>query len=129
VEYHFEDEKRFVRVRFTGLWPISEVSPALPKILEECRARKQDLLFIDFSGVENKKVSLAERFRLGKSALGFAGKLRRIVVLGRADLIDRQKFGEMVARNRGINIRVFLTVDEATQWLLAEDPPARPGGS
>lgn len=118
TDYTFEDESRFVRVRFTGLWPIPKISPVIPRILDECKARNQDLMLIDFSVVENKKLSLAERFRLGLSALDFAGKLRKIAVLGRPDLLDRQRFGELVARNRGINIRAFSTLDEATQWLL-----------
>ena len=123
MEYTFDpQEQRFVRVRFTGLWAIPKESPVTPVILAECRARNQDLLLIDFAGVDNKKLSLIERFRLGFSALGFAGKLRKIAVMGRPDLLDRQRFGELVARNRGINIRVFTKPDDATGWLLDEDP-------
>jgi hypothetical protein len=121
MEIHFDEEPGFVRVRFTGLWSIPKDSPVTKRVLEECRGRKKDLLLIDFSGVENQKLSLAERFRLGVSALGFAGKLRRIAVIGRPDLLDGQRFGEMVARNRGINIRAFNTPDDATQWLLADE--------
>lgn len=117
----FEDEQRFVRVRLTGFWAIPKESPLTKPILAECQARKQDLLLIDFSGVENQKLSLAERFRLGMNALDFAGKLRKIAAVGRPGLVDRQRFGEMVARNRGINIRVFTSLDDATRWLLAED--------
>ena len=125
MEYTFGDENRFVSVRFTGLWKIDEFSPVTRQILDECQARNQDLLLIDFTGVANQKLSLAERFRLGLSSLGFAGKLRKIAVASRPELVDRQRFGEMVARNRGINIRVFLDLGEATAWLLAEDPPRK----
>ena len=120
MELLFDDEPGFVRVRFTGLWSIPKDSPVTKRILDECRARKKELLLIDFSGV---KLSLAERFRLGASALDFAGKLRKIAVIGRPDLMDRQRFGEMVARNRGINIRAFTSHDDAARWLLAEEPP------
>src|SRR5262245_9201179 len=115
----FDDEKRFVLVRFTGVWAIPEDSPVTKRVLDECLARNQDLLLVDFSGVENKKLTLAERFRLGASALKFAGNLRKLAVLARPDLLDQQRFAEMVARNRGINIRVFTSMDEAASWLLA----------
>jgi len=125
MDYAFDDEKRFVSVRFAGQWTIASDSPVASRVLDECRARGQDLLLVDFSAVENKKLTLAERFRLGLSALSFAGKLRKVAVLGRPDLLDRQRFGELVARNRGVNVRAFLSVDEATQWLLAEDAPSK----
>src|SRR5262245_8165936 len=117
----FDDEPGFLRVRLKGLWVIPKKSPLTKPILDECKARKRDLLLIDFTGVENKRLSLVERFRLGMSALDFAGKLRRIAAIGRPELVDRQRFGEMVARNRGINIRVFTNAEEATRWLLADD--------
>ena len=128
MEYMFGGEDRFVSVRFTGLWKVDEFSPVVRQILAECLARKQDLLLIDFAGVENRKLSLAERFRLGPSALGFGGKLRKIAVTSRPELVDRQRFGEMVARNRGVDIRVFLSPDEARHWLLAKDPPGKTRG-
>jgi len=123
MDIHFEDERRFLWVRFTGLWVIEKESPITGPILEECRKRGQDLLLIDFTGVANERLSLAERFRLGIQALDFRGKLRRIAALGRPELVDRQRFGEMVARNRGINVRVFTSSEEAIRWLFAEDPP------
>ena len=116
-----QQEDRFVLVRFTGLWAIPRSSPAAPVILAACRERHQDRALIDFTGVENRRVSLIERFRLGISALSLV-ELRKVAVAGRPDLLDRQRFGEMVARNRGINIRAFTTLHEATQWLLGEDP-------
>ena len=63
-------------------------SPFTKRILDECRARNLDLPLVDFSGVENQKVTLAERFRLGVSAMGLAGKLRRIAAIGPPNLMD-----------------------------------------
>ena len=122
MEYTFDNgNERFVRVRFTGRWPILKESGVVPKILAECRARHRDLLLIDFTGAANQKLSLAERFRLGLSAQSLI-ELRKIAVVVRPDLLDRRRFGEMVARNRGINIRAFGSLGEATQWLLGDDP-------
>ncbi len=33
---------------------------------------------------------------------------------------DQNLFGELVARNRGINVKVFNDRDEALEWLLSE---------
>lgn len=40
-----------------------------------------------------------------------------IAVVGQPPLIDPARFGETVARNRGINGRVFTDVDEAVGWI------------
>lgn len=43
---------------------------------------------------------------------------------------SKERFAEMVARNRGIDIRAFTSEDGATRWLLAEeargDKPSSP---
>ena len=128
MEIHFEDEKRFVWVRLTGLWVIAKESPISKRILDECSIRNLDLLLIDFSAVKNQKLTLAERFRLGIHALDLVGKLRRIAALARPELLDHQLFGQMVARNRGLNVRTFTVLEEATRWLLGDDPPSKSSG-
>jgi hypothetical protein len=40
-----------------------------------------------------------------------------IAMVGPATLVDPRRFGESVARNRGLNVRVFIDMDEATAWL------------
>jgi hypothetical protein len=36
------------------------------------------------------------------------------------DQHEQNQFGELVARNRGINMKVFVDRDEAVRWLLAD---------
>ena len=49
MNYTFDkEERRFILVRFTGLWTIPKESPVAQPILDECRARNQDLVLIDF---------------------------------------------------------------------------------
>ena len=124
MEFEFTREDRYVGVRFTGLWTIPEHSPVARRILDECEARHQDLLLVDFTAVENKKLSLAERFRLGFSALSLR-KLRKVAVIGRPDLLDGERFGQLVARNSGVNVRVFTTRDAARRWLLERAPASK----
>jgi len=42
-----------------------------------------------------------------------------IAVVGQPPLIDPARFGETVARNRGINGRVFTDQDEAVAWIAS----------
>src|SRR5262245_44667945 len=99
MEYTIDhQEDRFVLVRFTGVWAIPKESPVAPLILAECQTRNHDRVLIDFTGVGNQKLSLVERFRLGAGALSLKG-LRKIAAVAPRGLLDRQRFGEVVARN------------------------------
>jgi len=40
-----------------------------------------------------------------------------IALVATEALVDPRRFGEVVARNRGLNVRVFTDMDEATAWL------------
>ena len=45
------------------------------------------------------------------------GKIRRIVVVGHEPPIDPDRFGETVAVNRGVNLGVATSIDEAFELL------------
>jgi len=42
-----------------------------------------------------------------------------VAFVGSESFIDPRRFGESVARNRGLNLRVFTDMDEALKWLRA----------
>ena len=65
------------------------------------------------------EASLASRFFLGDAGEVFLDyKLIKVAVLAKPEQLDRERFGEKVARNRWINVRVFTIVEEAEDWLL-----------
>ena len=45
---------------------------------------------------------------------------RRVAVVGSPPLIDGRRLVDAVAWNRGANIRTFLDLEEAVEWLKAE---------
>ena len=121
VDVSYTKERRFVRVRIAAPATIDEICAAPPAILAECVARKRDLLLIDLTDVARGPISTLDRYRLGSSVIAFAGKLRKVAAVGQPKFIDPEKFGEQVARNRGVNVRVFSDLGEAQRWLLETD--------
>jgi hypothetical protein len=50
--------------------------------------------------------------------MGFSDK--KIAFVDRiADQAELNSFGELVAVNRGLNVKIFKSVDEAEKWLLS----------
>ncbi len=88
-------------------------------------AREQQIkrLLIDTTGLTGfaspktlDRYQMAEQFaRAGQSSV-------KVAIVARFELIDRDKFGVTVARNRGLMANVFPTEAEALAWLL--DPNA-----
>jgi len=48
-----------------------------------------------------------------------AGGCLRLAMVARAEMIDPEKFGVTVARNRGLVSNIFTTETEARAWLAA----------
>jgi hypothetical protein len=60
-----------------------------------------------------------ERFHMGESFAAAAKAGLKVVLVVSPEMIDPERFGLTVARNRGLNGNVFSTAEEAITWLLA----------
>ncbi|HVE38791.1 MAG TPA: hypothetical protein VNM14_02815 [Planctomycetota bacterium] len=118
MDVSFRDEKRFVWAQFNGTWTLDELPGLLAVIQKECGTRGCPLLLIDLRALKNNEISTFERFKIGLGAASLAGGVQRMATLARPDQIDPQRFGETVARNRGLNTRIFGEQEKALAWLL-----------
>jgi hypothetical protein len=64
------------------------------------------------SPTDSDRYYMAERF--APAAMGVV----KVVIVARQDFIDPERFGMLVARNRGLRGNVFATEVEALEWLL-----------
>ena len=87
----------------------------------EARLNRSALL-VDVRGVAGRVPTILDRFEFGtriapKHYLEFDPRIR-LAVLGHEPMIHPERFGELVARNRGADARVFTDEAEALGWLL-----------
>jgi hypothetical protein len=89
------------------------------EIAEECRRTKCGKLLI----VKNIKeiISKTEMYQIASEVqgMGFFG-IKIAFVDQYVEQYAVNKFGELVANNRSIYIKVFNTVEEAENWLLSK---------
>jgi hypothetical protein len=74
-------------------------------------------ILIDCSDLEGE-LSTADRYTLGEETANHESRGRarhRIALVGKPPTFDG--FGAMVARNRGVNVRIFPTREGALEWL------------
>ena len=87
---------------------------------EAARANRSAML-VDVREVKGRVPAILERFELGvriaKHYLESEPRTR-LAVLGHEPMIHPDRFGELVARNRGADARVFTDEAQALDWLL-----------
>ncbi len=125
-KYSFEVKDEYLNVTVSGHFSLSEAKKMYTDSLEILLENKLAKLFFNVFKVEGK-VSFIDRFHLGEFAafesINYMGKgLLRITVsmYGKEPIIDPERFGEIVARNRGLNLKVTTTKKEAFQFLGVE---------
>ena len=83
-------------------------------------ARDQGIneLLVNLYGLNGfRPPSVGERFFIIQQwAVAARGQVR-VALVARAELIDPNKFGVLVARNRGFNADIFATEADAVAWL------------
>jgi|SRR5262249_37770430 len=122
AQFQIEEMPDYLAVRFIGV--TREVCEQFELIAEHCDRASKNKLLLDCTDTHGD-LSLVERFWLGDRAETFMfHHLIKVAVVGRPEQLDRKKFGEMVARNRRVNARVFTNVQAAEKWLSLK--PAAP---
>lgn len=119
----------FLEVRATGEFSLDEAKRTFLEMMEAVALHKTKRLLFDGRTITGNPQTL-ERFYYAEFAAatvaqsktrGESGATRFAYVL-KEPVLDREKFGETVAVNRGMVLKVFDNPEEALAWL--ETPSA-----
>ena len=110
------EEEGILRVDASGVFKASKARAFFEQILNEARANNLGKVLVDarsFSG----ELSVMERYDIGT----LLGKLRpmriRLAFVVRPSLAWHDRFGENVAVNHAVNMRVTTDLTQALEWL------------
>ena len=117
IQVQMEQMPGYLAARFTGAGVAEDVWRQFELIAEECKRTKNDKLLINAAGAEGK-ASLIEKFLAAKRSRIFAFYGLKVALVDKPERMDPQNFGELVARNQWVNIRVVTDFQEAEEWLL-----------
>lgn len=112
-----EEMPGYLVARFTGAGVPGEAAQQFELIAEQCRRAKKNKLLIDITQYA-VKASLADRFYAGERFQIFARYGITVAFVCTLEQVDPKRFGELVARNRGVNLRTFTDLRSAEEWLL-----------
>src|SRR5262245_30065584 len=117
-ELQIEEMTGYLAARLIGDWTDEPLWARFAFIVEQCNLTGHDKLLIDGSGAQ-MSVSRLDAFYLGEASKVFIEHQLKIVGVGNPERADLRRFTELVAKNRGINMRVFREIQSAEEWLLS----------
>ncbi len=129
MELAFAPDAGFLRVRVTGWFVLDDANDALARMLEAVAEGGATRVLVDCIGLEGVPTT-TERFEHSRFAAerlreywarGLLGSAR-FAYVARVPLADRERFGETVAVNRGVDVRTFEREEDAVRWLEGGRP-------
>lgn len=116
-------EQDYLRVTCTGTYSLHSAKQTFLEVLDAVKSNHVSKVLMDGAAVTGKPTTM-ERFNYGEFVSGeyrkFAqttGLSPRFAYVLYLPVIDPQRFGENVAVNRGMNVRIFDNFNEAYGWL------------
>ncbi len=110
-----------VRIVCTGMFSAKEFRPLIDRFFELAAAAGRDAVLVDTRNITGREPTLAERYDLvvHMAELQSTQKPRiRLAFLGYEPMIHPERFGDIVASNRGAVLRAFTDEALALEWLL-----------
>lgn len=123
LKYSFTEKDNYLSVNVSGYFSLSDAKKMFTEALEVLYEIKLSRLFFNVHKVKGK-VTTMDRYDLGEyaavEAINFLLKgLPKITIsfYGVEPIIDPERFGELVAKNRGLNIKVTTDKNEALNFF------------
>jgi hypothetical protein len=108
----------FVKTTPTGELDLNSSKKILSGLASTSDLAKQQPMLIDLRNTTSI-LNTVDLFELGSGLLEYGGAFRRktAVLTRNDDSFERGSFFELVARNRGYNVKAFITFEDAIMWL------------
>lgn len=110
----------YVELGCTGMYSRAEALRVGEEAYREAARENRSAILVDVREVSGRVPTILDRFELGARIAKHyleSDPRTRLAVLGREPMIHPDRFGELVARNRGADARVFTDEAQARDWL------------
>jgi hypothetical protein len=123
MQQHINFESGLLRVQGSGDFSLENATQAFLNMLQALVHHKAEKILFDGRNITGQPEQI-ERFYYGDFAaketlkiVGEHGYNPRFAYVLHEPVLDPDKLGETVAQNRGMNVKVFKTLEDAIRWL------------
>jgi hypothetical protein len=107
-----------------GNYSLPEANHLFKQAIDKAVLYNRHKILIDVTNVTGS-IPYIDRFYYSKNLAEYSinnsfNKANSIAVVGKEPIVDKDRFGETVAVNRGLNVRVFTDMEDATMWLNSQ---------
>jgi hypothetical protein len=106
----------YLEAHILGKYTLSRFKRQLAAIAGACQAWEVTRLLLNWTALRGS-LRTTDRYELGTQGASLLKSLKVASYL-RPDLLDPGKFGELVGRNRGLQVQTFTDRETALAWLL-----------
>ena len=122
ISLKFEPHEGFLHCKASGEFSSDDACLVIRDVLAESAERGTTRVLVDCLQMRGSP-TVAERYAVSEfiaSEMFELNRFPRVVVLGKEPLIDPKRFGELVARNRGVQTKTVEQMEDAVKWLRQE---------
>ncbi|HXB55486.1 MAG TPA: hypothetical protein VN461_11920 [Vicinamibacteria bacterium] len=116
----FELNENYATFRPEGPATVAAFVSLVHQAMKACQDRGVTRLLVDARQLSHAPLTAVGFFELGSSLAAAWDPHIRLAMVGRPDQIDRERFGVLVAENRGLRYSVHESEAEALSHLLAK---------
>lgn len=123
IEFRSEPRTDHMRVWMSGDYTHDALLTLCDRCFEVAAEAGRDALLVDARGITGREPTMAERYEWAVRVADAQARHRpriRVALVGNEPLIHPERFGEIVARNRGADARAFTEEAPAFRWLLGK---------
>jgi len=125
LKIKYEKKADYLVANFSGDANLGEIGNRFEELAVHCRDAKKNRLLMNISAIK-AVLSFPQRFRAGERMVIFSEYGIKVAVVASLSLVEPRRLAELVAQNRGVDVRIFLDLAEAEKWLQGE-PSGLPG--
>ena len=117
------DRDKYLEIKISGCPTYAEILEFWVSVVDHCQTTEsRRLLILAELDNELESFSTAENYQIASRLpqLGFPQKTRIAILYKHDRFFHTDKFGETVARNRGLNVLIFQDTENALLWLLED---------
>ena len=120
VNFEFRMLGGYVEFECSGTYTLDSTLRLYEQVFEIAARERRGAVLVDVRQLTGTPPTLLERFQhavhIAKLQSGQKTRIRMAMV-GHEPTIHPQRFGEVIARSRGVVGRVFTDLDEAIAWI------------